>query len=141
MANGGIIGVSNKTSFGKCTVTIKTSSGCVSLQSGTKIIKTAVVAGGGGGGGANTYGCGGSGGGGRGGTYPTAASAGTVNTGGGGGGRGDGSPLGAGGGSGIVIVRGPSAITFAVSPCTNSTGTSGSCKTATFTVSGTLTIS
>ena len=107
MANGGIIGVSNKTSFGKCTVTIKTSSGCVSLQSGTKIIKTAVVAGGGGGGG----------------------------------GRGDGSPLGAGGGSGIVIVRGPSAITFAVSPCTNSTGTSGSCKTATFTVSGTLTIS
>ena len=104
MANGGIIGVSNKTSFGKCTVTIKTSSGCVSLQSGTKIIKTAVVAGGGGGGGGYAGG-------------------------------------GAGGGSGIVIVRGPSAITFAVSPCTNSTGTSGSCKTATFTVSGTLTIS
>ena len=51
MSNGGIIGPTNKTSFGKNTVTIKTSSGCVSLQPGTRIIKTAVVAGGGGGGG------------------------------------------------------------------------------------------
>ena len=49
--NGGIIGPVNVTSRGKNTVTIKTSSGCDSLQSGTRIIKTAVVAGGGGGGG------------------------------------------------------------------------------------------
>ena len=50
-ANGGVIGKTNKSSFGKNTVTIKTSSGCVTLQPGTRIIKTAVVAGGGGGGG------------------------------------------------------------------------------------------
>jgi hypothetical protein len=46
------------------------------------------------------------------------------------------------GGSGIVIVRAPSAATFSVSPCTNtSTTTPGGCKVATFTVSGTLTVS
>ena len=48
-SNGGIIGKTNKTSFGKCTVTSKTSSGCISLQPGTRIIDAAVVAGGGGG--------------------------------------------------------------------------------------------
>jgi hypothetical protein len=41
MANGGIIGPENKTSFGKCTVTTKTASCCsVSLQPGTRVIKT-----------------------------------------------------------------------------------------------------
>jgi type IV secretion system protein TrbL len=49
MANGGIIGPTNVTSFGKNTITSKTSSGCISLQPGTKIIDAAVVAGGGGG--------------------------------------------------------------------------------------------
>ena len=49
---------------------------------------------------------------------------------------------GANGGSGIVIVRGPSARTFAVTPCTNATSTHpGGDKIATFTVSGTLTVS
>ena len=50
-SNGGIIGKTNKTSFGKCTVTSKTSSGCISLQSGTRTVDYLVVAGGGGGGG------------------------------------------------------------------------------------------
>ena len=58
--NGGIIGPINVISKGGNTVTIKTSSGCLSLQPGTKIIKTAIVAGGGGGGGG--YGGGGAGG-------------------------------------------------------------------------------
>ena len=48
--NGGIIGKSNKSSFGKCTVTIKTSNGAITTQAGTRVIKTAIVAGGGGGG-------------------------------------------------------------------------------------------
>jgi hypothetical protein len=69
---------------------------------------------------------------------------GTVNTGGGGGGAG-GSPnnaTGGSGGSGIVIVRAPSARTFTVAPGTNTTSsTPGGCKVATFTVSGTLTVS
>jgi hypothetical protein len=48
-ANGGVIGKTNKTSFGKCTVTTKTSSGnALHLQPGTSIAaKTALVAGGG----------------------------------------------------------------------------------------------
>ena len=46
--NGGIIGKTNKTSFGKCTVTSKTSTGCVTLQPGTRVVKTAIIAGGGG---------------------------------------------------------------------------------------------
>jgi hypothetical protein len=46
------------------------------------------------------------------------------------------------GGSGVVVVRGPSAVTFAVAPGTNSTSTHpGGDKLATFTVTGTLTIS
>jgi hypothetical protein len=47
--NGGIIGVVNPTSFGKDTVTIKTSTcSSVPLQPGTTIIKSAIIAGGGG---------------------------------------------------------------------------------------------
>jgi hypothetical protein len=46
------------------------------------------------------------------------------------------------GGPGIVVARGPSAVSFSVSPGTNSTSTTpGGCKVATFTVNGTLTIS
>ena len=49
--NGGIIGVINQASFGKCTVTTKTSSApsAVTTQPGTRLIKTLIVAGGGGG--------------------------------------------------------------------------------------------
>ena len=60
-SNGGIIGVSNKTSFGKCVQTVKTSTGNVTTQSGTRIVKTLLVAGGGGGG--RTHAAGGGGGG------------------------------------------------------------------------------
>ena len=54
----------------------------------------------------------------------------------------DGSPSNGKGGNGIVIVKAPSSATLAVAPGTNSTGThpDGS-KLATFTVSGTLTVS
>jgi hypothetical protein len=63
-------------------------------------------AGGGGGGAGSTGGAGGSGGGGAGSnTSGAAPTAGTANTGGGGGGKGANVPLGAAGGSGIVIVR------------------------------------
>ena len=41
--NGGIIGKSNKTSFGKCTVTTKTSSGDITTQPGTRVIQTAIT--------------------------------------------------------------------------------------------------
>jgi hypothetical protein len=65
---------------------------------------------------------------------------GAANTGGGGGSQ-FGQPNG-NGGSGIVIVRAPSSATLAVSPGTNSTSTHpGGDKIATFTVSGTLTVS
>jgi hypothetical protein len=41
-----------------------------------------------------------------------------------------------------VVVRGCSSRTFTVTPCTNTvTSAPGGCKVATFTVSGTLTIS
>ena len=46
-SNGGIIGKTNKTSFGKCTVTSKTSIRMLTLQPGTRVVKTLVVAGGG----------------------------------------------------------------------------------------------
>jgi hypothetical protein len=46
--NGGIIGVINPTSFGKCTVTTKTSSGDLTTQPGTRLAQTLIVAGGGG---------------------------------------------------------------------------------------------
>jgi hypothetical protein len=54
----------------------------------------------------------------------------------------DSSPPNGQGGSGIVIVKAPATATLGVSPGTNSTGThpDGS-KLATFTVSGTLTVS
>ena len=93
-------------------------------------------AGGGGGDGPSGAGSGGAGGGGSDGGN------GTDNTGGGGGGGNHGQNGGAGG-PGIVVVRGPSAVTFAVTPCTNTTGTvpSSTDKFAKFTVSGTLTVS
>jgi hypothetical protein len=61
--NGGIIGKSNKTSFGKCTVTSKTAStpSAVTTQPGTRLVDYVVVAGGGSGGN-NVGGGGGSGG-------------------------------------------------------------------------------
>jgi hypothetical protein len=51
-SNGGIIGTSNQTSFGKCTVTttIATGSTTLTTQPGTRVVSYAVVAGGGGGG-------------------------------------------------------------------------------------------
>ena len=51
MANGGIIGPTNVTSFGKNTQTVKTSSGDITTQPGTRLIDFVVVAGGAGGGG------------------------------------------------------------------------------------------
>ena len=48
-SNGGIIGKVNKTSFGKCTVTVHTSTGTKTLQPGTQIVDTTIVSGGGGG--------------------------------------------------------------------------------------------
>jgi len=106
---------------------------------------------GGAGGGASTSLVGGSGGGGSpcgtggAGSGSGPGTEGTINRGGGGGSGGYDPGLGyagASGGSGIVIVRAPSAVTFSVSPGTNSTSTTpGGCKVATFTVSGNLTIS
>ena len=48
--NGGIIGKLNKASFGKNTITTKTSSGTITAQSGTRRVQALIVAGGGGGG-------------------------------------------------------------------------------------------
>ena len=65
-ANGGIIGLSNKTSFGKDTLTSTTCTGSNTLttQPGTRLINTVVVAGGGGSGtGHPSSGVGGGGGG------------------------------------------------------------------------------
>jgi hypothetical protein len=59
--NGGIIGKTNLSSFGKDTVTSRTSTGAVTTQPGTRMVRTLVVAGGGGGG---VNGGGGAGGGG-----------------------------------------------------------------------------
>ena len=79
--------------------------------------------------------------------YALSGTNGTANTGGGAGGvrylyPTPFSPLPAGG-SGIVVVRGPSAVTFAGSPCCAFTGSThpGGDKIAKFTASGTLTIS
>jgi hypothetical protein len=60
--NGGIIGVINPTSFGKDTVTSKTSSGDLTTQPGTRLVNALVVAGGGGGGGSHLNYIGGGGG-------------------------------------------------------------------------------
>ena len=46
-SNGGIIGKTNKASFGKCVQTVITSDGCHTTQSGTRVVKTAIIAGGG----------------------------------------------------------------------------------------------
>ena len=59
--NGGIIGKRNASSFGKCTVTSKTSTGAVTTQPGTRVMDVLVV-GAGGGGGATRGGGGGAGG-------------------------------------------------------------------------------
>ena len=76
-----------------------------------------------------------------GGTGGACGAAGTTNRGNGADGRGNNNPAG-NGGSGVVVIRGPSAVTFAVAPGTNSTSTHpGGDKIATFTVSGTLTVS
>ena len=115
------------------------------------ITGTATTYAGGGGGGSeiptgDSPGSGGAGGGGAAGSGAAGSgTSGTANTGGGGGGA-QGAPTSSGtsgsGGSGIVIVRAPSTTTFAVSPGTNSTSTHpGGDKIATFTVSGTLTVS
>jgi len=113
-----------------------------------------VFYGGGGGGGfiaPNGAGAGGNGGGGTGGTpNGGTGSNGTVNTGGGagGGGRGNCAPAagnGGTGGSGVVILRAPGSTSISAAPGTNTIATlpapAGGCKVATFTVSGTLTIS
>jgi hypothetical protein len=150
--NGGIIGVINPSSFGKCTQTIATASSTLSLQPGTRTVQSVIVGGGGGGGGQSaTGGTGGPGGGGKGSDSTSAdnAVAGTVNTGGGGGGGGGGAgpctgQRGAAGGSGIVIVRAPGTASISASPGTNTVATlpapAGGCKVATFTVSGDITI-
>ena len=52
MANGGIIGPVNVTSRGKNKQTVKTSTGDITTQSTTRLVKAVIVAGGGGGGGA-----------------------------------------------------------------------------------------
>ena len=66
-ANGGIIGKTNTTSFGKCTVTIKKSgTSTITTQPGTRFANIVVVGGGGGSGGgpgSGLYGCGAGGGG------------------------------------------------------------------------------
>ena len=59
-ANGGVIGKVNNSSFGKNTQTVKTSSGTLTTQPGTRLID-AVTVGGGAGGGNNTGGGGGAG--------------------------------------------------------------------------------
>ena len=43
-SNGGVIGKTNKTSFGKNTVTIKTSTGAITTQPGTRVVQAAIVA-------------------------------------------------------------------------------------------------
>ena len=44
--NGGIIGKSNKASFGKCKVTNKTSTGVITTQPGTTVAQVINIAGG-----------------------------------------------------------------------------------------------
>ena len=77
--NGGIIGKRNATSFGKCIVTVKTSSGNITAQPGTRVVQTTLVAGGASGGSNQGEGDGG-GGGGAGGlkTFPSVNACGTI---------------------------------------------------------------
>ena len=140
--NGGVIGPTNTVSAPRPALTTKvTASGCFSPRAATPA--TVLVVAGGAGGGRQGAGGGGAGGTGTPGSVATTSTAGTANTGGGGGGGGyNTGGAGAAGGSGIIIVRAPSDTTFAVSPGTNSTSTHpGGDKLATFTVSGTLTVS
>ena len=65
-SNGGVIGKTNKTSFGKDITTVKTSTGAITTQPGTRVVQAAIVAGGGGAGDVNPGNVG-SGGGGAGG--------------------------------------------------------------------------
>ena len=44
-SNGGVIGKVNNSSFGKNTVTSKTSSGNITTQPGTRVIESLVIAG------------------------------------------------------------------------------------------------
>jgi hypothetical protein len=109
---------------------------------------SSVTRGGGGGGSGWQNQPGASGGSGGGGNAPCGS--GTVNTGGGGGGGGstgcsaNNARQSGAGGSGIVIIRAPSTVNFSVSPGTNTVTTlpapAGGCKVATFTVSGSNTI-
>ena len=62
--NGGVIGKKNKTSFGKNTITTKTSTGSLTTSTRHRFVKTLIVAGGGGGGGPKMLGGGGGGAGG-----------------------------------------------------------------------------
>ena len=61
-ANGGIIGQTNNASFGKCTITTKTATGCFTTQTGTRVVQALLVAGGGSGGSGAAGGGGGAGG-------------------------------------------------------------------------------
>ena len=61
-ANGGIIGQTNNSSFGKCTITTKTATGCFTTQPGTRVVQALLVAGGGSGGSGAAGGGGGAGG-------------------------------------------------------------------------------
>jgi len=61
-ANGGIIGQTNNSSFGKCTITTKTGTGCFTTQTGTRLVQALLVAGGGSGGSGAGGGGGGAGG-------------------------------------------------------------------------------
>ena len=58
-SNGGIIGKTNLTSFGKDTQTTITASGCHTTQPGTRVVKLGLVGGGGSGGGSIAGGGGG----------------------------------------------------------------------------------
>ena len=82
------------------------------------------------------------GGGGAGATGPGVGTNGTANTGGGAGGSNN-TASSATGGSGIIILRIPTACapgSLAAAPGTNTITVDGSCKVATFTVTGTLTV-
>ncbi len=110
-ANGGVIGKTNRTSFGKDTITTNSSSTpSITTQPGTRLVNTLIVAGGGGaGGGASRAGGGGAGGARNLSNLPTGGdNIGAVTVGGGGAGANGRQPdsyNGAAGGSGIVIIR------------------------------------
>ena len=109
------------------------------------ITNSSVTYAGGGAGGNYPNGSSSGGAGGGGSSGPGVCNAGTDNTGGGGGAGFSNTGSGGAGGSGIVVVRFPGSTCAAVAPGTNSIATlpspAGGCKVASFTVSGTLTIS